>query len=182
MRRNYTTDEDAFLRDNIDKCYTLYDLADSFCEKYPEHPISDNGLRKHLQHLGIKKGKHNIRKEKVKSKNAVGTIIVDKYGKKARVKTENGYVQANTYFIEKYYGEQGKGQMIVHLNGNYADFSKENIALVSKAIYSSLHWRKWIFADAELTKTAILTAELLEMFPDLRHHENQYYKLKRCAV
>lgn len=179
MGRKFTADEDDFLRKNIDKCYTLYDLTDSFCEQFPEHPTTYGNIQKRLKFLGIKKGTHNIRKEKVKSVNAIGTVICDKRSKKARVKTENGYVHANTYFIEKYFGEQGKGKMIVHLNGNYADFSKENVALVSKAIYASLHWRKWIFTDAELTKTAILAAELLEMFPDLRHNENQFYKLKR---
>ena len=79
----------------------------------------------------------------------------------------------------KYFGEQAKDKMLVHLNGNYGDFTKNNLALVSKSIYSSLMWRKWIFKNPELTKTAILTAQLLELFPDLRHNENQYYKMKR---
>lgn len=181
MGIKFTSDEDAFLRGNIDKCYTLYELVDLFCEKFPGHPTKYDNLQYRLRRLGIKKGTHNIRKGKAKSVNAVGTVICNKNGKKARVKTENGYVPANAYFIKKYFGEQGKGKMIVHLNGNYADFSKENIALVSKAIYSSLHWRKWIFANVELTKTAILAAELLELFPDLRHNENQFYKAIRSG-
>jgi hypothetical protein len=68
--------------------------------------------------------------------------------------------------------------MIINLNGNKADFSKENIMLVSKSIYHSLCWRSWFFTDAELTKTAILTAELLSFFPDLTHNENQYYRMR----
>ena len=72
--------------------------------------------------------------------------------------------------------------MLIHLNGDYADFSRDNIVLVSKSIYASLMWRGWVFANPELTKTAILTAQLLEFFPDLRHNENQYYKCNKEAI
>ena len=178
-RVNFTKSEDDFLRDNIHKCYTLYDLLYLFNNRFPEHFIKYSNLQKRLSKLGLRKGTHNIRKDKIPSKNSVETVIVDKYGKKARVKTENGYIQANAYFKNKYFGEQAKDKMLVHLNGNYRDFTKNNLALVSKSIYSSLMWRKWIFKDPELTKTAILTAQLLELFPDLRHNENQYYKMKR---
>lgn len=104
--------------------------------------------------------------------NNIGTVIRGRnHG--ARVKTENGYVAANAYFRKKY--GRSKDEMIIHLNGDLADFSENNIEFVSKAIYSSLCWRKWLFTNPELTKTAILTAKLLEYFPDLRHNENQFY-------
>lgn len=178
-RINFTKEQDCFLRDNIHKCYTVYDLTELFNEQFPEHFTNARNLQKHLSKLELRKGTHNIRKEKIHSKNPIGTVIVNKDGKKARVKTENGYVQANAYFKNKYFGEHGKDKMLIHLNGDYADFSKDNVALVEKSTYSSLMFRKWIFKDPELTKTAILTAQLLELFPDLRHNENQYYKMKR---
>lgn len=181
-RVNFTEEEDIFLLDNIHKCQTLYDLADLFNGKFERHQTNALNITKRLSKLGVKKGTHNIRKEKIKSKNKIGTVITNKDGKKARVKTENGYVNANTYFKEKYFPDSGKNEMLIHLNGDYSDFSVENIALVSKSIYSSLMWRKWIFENPELTKTAILTAQLLEFFPDLRHNENQYYKCNREAI
>lgn len=177
--KRFTDEEDAFLRDNIHKCLTLYDLNDLFNEKFKNHQVSCGTLQYRLKVLGIKKGTHNIRKGKMPSRNSIGTVIVDKHGKKARVKTENGYVQANAYFKKLYFGENEKGKMIIHLNGDYSDFSRENIELVTKSIYTSLRFRKWIFKDPELTKTAILTAQLLELFPDLRHNENQYYGNRR---
>ena len=181
-RVNFTEEEDNFLLDNIHKCRTLYDLADLFNGKFERHQTNALNITKHLSKLGVKKGTHNIRKEKIKSKNKIGTVITNKDGKKARVQTENGYVHANTYFKEKYFPESRKDEMLIHLNGDYSDFSLENIALVSKSIYSSLMWRKWIFENPELTKTAILTAQLLEFFPDLRHNENQYYKCNKEAI
>jgi len=178
-RVNFTPQELIFLRQHINKCYTVYDLTDQFNAAFPKHQVTRSNLSKRLQKLGLRIGSHNIRKEKIHSRNPVGTVITDKNGKRARVKTENGYVQANAYFIAKYFGEDGKGKMLIHLNGDYGDYSKENLVLVSKSIYTMLHWRKWIFKNPELTKTAILTAELLELFPDLRHNENQYYKTRR---
>lgn len=174
--RLFTAAEDDFLRDNINLCYTLYDLTDQFNAAFPEHITRYGNLQKRLQKLGLKKGTHNIRKEKVHNRNPIGTVIGTP-GHTARVKTEKGYVGAVPYFREKY--GRGKNEMPIHLNGNLLDFSVGNIEWVSKSIFSSLHWRKWIFPDPELTKTAILTTELLELFPDLRHNENQYYRDRR---
>ena len=171
----YTPAEDAFLRENLDKCYTLYELLERFNAEFPQHITSYGGLQKHLSALGLKKGTHNVRKEKVHHRNPIGTVI--KSGRhSARVKTENGYVSANAYFRKKY--GRSKDEMIIHLNGDLADFSENNIEFVSRATYSSLCWRKWLFTNPELTKTAILTAKLLEYFPDLRHNENQFYGVR----
>lgn len=182
MGRRFTPTEDDFLREHIDECYTLYSLVDMFNAEFPEHQIKYSNLGHRLGKLGIKKGTHNVRKGVMPSKNPIETVILG--SKKsgtgrngARVKTENGYVSANAYFRKKYYGENAKG-IIVNLNGNKADFSKENVMLVSKSVYHSLCWRSWFFTDADLTKTAILTAELLLFFPDLIHNENQYYRMR----
>ena len=176
MKIPFTLQEDAFLRDKIEKSHTLYELTDWFNDQFPLHQTTHGNIQKRLQKLGLRKGTHNIRKEKVHHRNAVGTIIKSA-GHSARVKTENGYVPATSYFREKY--GRGSDEMIVHLNGDLCDFSEENIEFVSKSVYASLHWRKWIFTDVELTRTAILAAKLLEFFPDLRHNENQYYRHRR---
>lgn len=182
MGIKFTEKEDNFLRDHINECYTLHELLDMFNAEFPKHQILYSNMGKRLALLGIKKGTHNVRKGKMPSKNPIGTVIkgsVTRSGRHgARVKTENGYVSAHSYFRNLYFGESGKKGMLVHLNGDVADFTRDNIMLVSKPIYHSLCWRSWFFKDAELTKTAILTAELLSFFPDLIHNENQYYRLR----
>lgn len=171
----FTPEEDAFLRENLEKSFDLRELNDWFNTRFPNHIITKGNMGKRLKKLGLKKGTHRIRKGVMPSRNDIGTVIVSKDGKKPRVKTENGYVQANPYFKKLYFGKNENDKMLIHLNGDYADFSRDNVVLVTRSIYSSILWRKWIFKDPELTKTAILTAELLELFPDLRHNENQYY-------
>lgn len=181
MPIKFTEREDNFLREHINECHTLYDLTDMFNAEFPEHPTTYGNLQKRLQYLGIKKGTHNVRKGKMPSKNPIGTVIKGSGGEGhgARVKTENGYVAAERYFKDKYFGEEGKNGRLVHLNGDSGDFSRDNIVLVSKAVYHSMCWRSWFFKNPELTKTAILTAELLLFFPDLTHNENQYYRMRR---
>ena len=177
MRTKFTQVEDNFLRRNINDCYTLYDLTAKFNAEFPQHQTTDSNLRHRLAKLGLKKGAHNIRKEKVHSRNDVGTIITSKDGKKARVKTENGYVCAHKYFLEKYFDKSSyREYALVHLNGDLSDFTRENIECVPRNIYSSMQWRGWFFTDPELTRTAILTATLLQFFPELTHNENQYLK------
>lgn len=179
MRTKFTQAEDDFLRENIHDCYTLYDLTVKFNDAFPQHQTTDSNLRHHLTILGLRKGTHNIRKEKVHSRNDIGTIIASKDGKKARIKTEDGYVSANKYFLEKYIGKNGisyREYALVHLNGDLTDFTRDNIECVPRSIYSSMQWRGWFFSDPELTRTAILTATLLQYFPDLRHNEDQYLK------
>ena len=165
--------EDAFLRDNLQKVPTLYDLQDAFNSTFSAHAITYQNMQKRLERLGLRKGTHNVRAEKVHHRNAIGTIIGSP-GHSARIKTENGYVPANAYFRQKH--GRGPDEMPIHLNGDRRDFSEENIQWVSRAIYTSLCWRKWLFTDPELTRTAILTAQLLEFFPDLRHNENQFLR------
>lgn len=176
MRTNFTRAEEEYIQTQYPLAHTVYEFADAFNAEFPNHQTNYINLQKKASSLGVHKGTRNIRKEMVKHKNGIGTIIVSK-GHSARIKTENGYVPANQYFKNLLYpNQQGR---LLHLNGNCADFSEDNLVLVSKSIYKMLYWRNWVFEDKELTKTALLTAQLLELFPTLRHNENQYLRIKR---
>lgn len=182
MGTKFTQAEDTFLRKHIRDCHTLYDLTESFNNEFPQHQTTYANLQKRLSLLGLKKGTHNIRKEKVHNVNDIGTIIASKDGKKARIKTEDGYVSAHKYFLEKYFDKAGtsyREYALVHLNGDLADFTRDNLECVPRSIYSSMQWRQWFFSDPELTRTAILAVTLLQFFPDLIHNEGQYLRRGR---
>ena len=124
MSKRFTFAEDAFLRNNLQKCRTLYDLTDLFNAEFPSHTVTYSNLQKRLQKLDLKKGTHYWRKEKVRHKNEIGTIIQS--GRRtARIKTKNGYINANSYFREKY--GRSPDEMIIHLNGDLSDFAESNI-------------------------------------------------------
>ncbi len=175
MGIRFTAEEDKYIKDTLESAYTLYDLVEGFNSKFTNHQITYENLGKRISKLGLKKGTHNIRKEKVKHRNPYGTIIKSN-GKASRIKTEQGYVSANQYFRAKL--GVGEDDMLINLNGDKCDFSESNIEIVPRAVYFSMCWRGWFFDDAELTKAAILTAKLLQYFPDLRHNENQCYGVR----
>ena len=180
--RKYTQEQDDLLRESISKSYTVYELTEKFNKKFPEHATEHRNLRKRLEKLGLRKDTHNIRPEKVHHTKPLGYVLSGKNGHSARVKTKNGYVQAMPYFKKLYFENEDRNTRIIHLNGDRNDFSRENLELVNSDVFNSMQWRGWFFTDPELTKTAILTTKLLMFFPDLRHNENQYYRLLRSET
>lgn len=171
----YTKDELDWIENNFTRDISTKKLCEDFNKIFPNHTITRTALSKIInKHFGVKQRPKTI---KIPSKNKIGTIICDKDGKKCRVKTENGYVSANIYFKNLY--NIPKNKMIIHLNGDYTDFEKEHIEAVDKNIYHALMWRGWIFKDIELTKTAILCAELISLLPEISHNENQFLNSKK---
>lgn len=170
-RINFTPEQDAYIKETIDSCATVYDLTEMFNARFPEHTTNRSNIGKRMQKLGVKKGAHNIRPDHVHSTNAIGTVIYNSnHG--ARVKTERGYVPAGKYFRNLYGVKSG---VMIHLDGNLANWDIGNIETVDSSVYYSMCWRGWFFKDRELTKTAALAAKLLLYFKDIRHNENQYY-------
>lgn len=169
----YTEEKIAWMNEHINDDCTLEELSRQFSEKFNHH-VSRMAFNKALTlYCGHKP---RVCKWKPESKNAIGTVIANKDGKKCRVKTEHGYVPADTYF-KKLYGLPERSR-IVHLNGNYADFSRENIVPVSHGIHTAMAFRHWFFSDPERTKAAILCAELLILLGSSKN-ENQFLKITK---
>lgn len=184
----FTEEEDAFIKENLQKYRNLFELTDAFNVAFPHHQTTHMNIQKRMAILGIKKGTRKWRSEsKAKvSRHPIGYISVhkrnDHNGVYTRIKTEDGYKPANKWYIENVYGKNWKEYKLLHLNGDGADFSPENLMCVTTEVISSMSFRSWFFTDAELTKTAALTAELLLCFPDLCHNENQYYRMIRSET
>lgn len=170
MKVNFTPEQDEMIIKAIGECRTQYELQARFNAAFPMHQITYSNLGKRMQKIGVKMGTHNIRPECVPHRNEVGTVICSN-GKSARVKTARGYVSANNHYLES----RGiKGKRIVHLDGDCTNFRARYIEIVEPCVYHSLCWRGWFFKEADLTRTAILAARLLLMFPKVTHNENQY--------
>lgn len=175
FNRKYTPEELDFIKAHAMDDLPLDKIVAMFNEQFQEHKITRDCLTWIMRKEGIKhKRVSHIRAQ---SKNAIGTVIADKTGRRCRVKTENGYVYATDYFT-KLYGLP-ENERIIHLNGDYTDFSRENIVTVRRDVWSALQWRKWVFDDPERTKAAILCAELLLMFPEITKDENSFLKARR---
>lgn len=176
-KRFYDAEKIAWIQEHINDDCTAEELAETFSARF-RHKVSGNAFRKAINlYCGAKPRPKTIHQSSI---NSIGTVISNECGKKCRVKTESGYVQANIYF-KKLYGIPDC-MYIIHLNGDYTDFQREHIEFVDKSVYASLTVRKWIFPDIERTKAAILLAELILLLPEIAHNENQFLKMKpiRC--
>lgn len=170
----YTPEQRAWIFHHYkDDCSTKV-LCEQFSTLFPDHTINRSALQKFLSNNNLKKPRP--KRIKIPSRNMIGVVIANKDGKKCRVKTENGYVQADTYFKELY--GFPKNCRIVHLNGDYTDFSPENIVPISRGVHSALVFRHWFFDDPERTKAAILCAELIILLGASKN-ENQFLKISR---
>lgn len=171
-KRFYDTEKIAWINEHINDDCTAEELAETFSARF-RHKVSGNAFRKAINlYCGEKPRPKTI---KMPSKNAVGTVIADKDGKRCRVKTKNGYVSANSYF-KSLYGIL-KSMQIIHLNGDYTDFQRDHIEFVERDVYSSIMWRKWIFQNIEVTRAAILLAKLMLLLPEIVHNENQFLRI-----
>lgn len=174
-KRFYDAEKIAWINEHINDDMTIEELAEIFSARF-QRKVNGRALNKAInKYCGYKPRPKTIH---MPSKNAVGTVIVSKDGKRPRVKTENGYVEAQGYF-KKLYGIPNN-KLIVNLNGDFSDFSEDNIQAVSRGLYRALHFRKWIFKDKEKTKAAILLCELYLLLPELAHNEAQFLKAKKA--
>lgn len=172
-KRFYDAEKIAWIQEHINDDITLESLANMFSERFGRK-VERNAFNKAVNlYCGRKQRPKTIHRPSV---NEIGTIISDKTGKKCRVKTKSGYIQADTYF-KNIYGISSEKRLI-HLNGDFTDFSQDNIIPVSRGIHNAIMFRHWIFSDPERTKAAILCAELLILLGASKN-ENQFLKLNR---
>lgn len=173
-RAVYDEEKIAWIKEHFTDDYKMSELAEMFSERFG-HKVSTQAFMKATStYCGHKKRvKHSAMPDR---KNKVGDVIADSDGKKCRVKTENGYMQADIYF-KKLYGLPDNCR-ILHLNGDFTDFSRENIMPVSRGVHTAMAFRHWFFRDPERTKAAALCAELIILLGASKN-ENQFLKLDK---
>ena len=79
--------------------------------------------------------KNNIPYKSARRKSIpIGTLLIGKHkdNVRVRIKTEQGYIQANKYYYLQYHGSIPHGHKIINLDGNPLNFSKENLYAISQ--------------------------------------------------
>lgn len=172
-KRFYDTEKIAWIQEHINDDMSLENMAELFSERFGRK-VNRSAFNKAVNlYCGTKPRPKTTHRP---STNSIGTVIADKGGKKCRVKTKNGYIQANSYF-KKLYGLPDDC-WILHLNGDFTDFSHENIMPVSRGVFTAMSFRHWFFSDKERTKAAALCAELIILLGASKN-ENQFLKITR---
>ena len=173
-KRFYDAEKITWIKEHFTDDYKMSELAEMFSERFGHKVSAQAFMKATSSYCGHKKRCKRTQRPAVKNK--VGDIIANSEGKKCRVKTEHGYVQADIYF-KKLYGLPDNCR-ILHLNGDYTDFSRDNIMPVSRGVHTAMSFRHWFFSEPEKTKAAALCAELIILLGATKN-ENQFLKLNK---
>lgn len=78
-----------------------------------------------------------------------------------KVAEPNLWMPKSRYIWEQHYGKIPKGHVVAFLDGNTSNFNLENLTLISQSENALLNKNKMRKEDAELTKTSINLAKVL---------------------
>lgn len=175
-RVQYTEEHVAFLRKCEEDELTLPEMAEAFNARFGtnttrtamERACKRYGLFEHRRGLAMEAGKRNpfTRRCPIGSEMTSGGKVYVKVAddvkktKTCRCGEDNNWREKKRFLYEQYYGEIPEGAQVIHLNGNKADFAKENLYAITPQINMMLAANRWFFEEAELTRTAIKYCEL----------------------
>lgn len=127
-------------------------------KKWSEY-MSEEG-QKNSRKTTFKKGNvpancRTIGSERTNERDGILIKIRDGY------KTRN-WIAKSRYVYEQVYGKIPKGYMVIFADGNNRNFDLSNLVLVSNAELLLLNQHRLIKNDADLTKTGVMVAKMLD--------------------
>lgn len=169
-QRNYTQEEEHFLRVNRNKM-PMKDLHRKFCQKFSE--IGYYALKAKTQRMGLKVDDAQ-RFNKVAERSRVPIGAEHRYGgyimvkvsdkatgtKKDRRSYRENWKPKHVWVWEQHNGKLPPKHQIIFLDGNHENFSPENLMAIPLQYVVMMNRNGWIKGNAELTKTAIKLCEL----------------------
>lgn len=117
------------------------------------------GIKVKCQKLGLKVTEER-RKEKVLENTGcfvhpIGTEVTKQHGE-IYIKTEDGWVRKKNLV----YGKIPDGKILVHLDGNRKNCSKDNLIPITRKQSALMTYNDFWSADAEVTKTGTIWCDL----------------------
>ena len=154
---HYTDEELDFLRENypakgID--YTAREFNKKFNYKRTKGSL---GVRCKLMGLKVTEERTKDVNDRIGSLNRlpINSKIEKEHGE-IYVKTENGWKREKDIV----FGEKPKGYIIVHLDKNVKNNSKENLCAIPRGVCSRMSINKFWSENRDITKTGILACQL----------------------
>lgn len=170
----YTDEEKQFCIDNINTL-TYKQMADEFNTRFISNVNSYAMSDLCTKQLKIKRNKNTgnfaVRKDRP-AKMPVGTEIdksgyiwtkVDSIyheGKTLNDQYKENWIQKQRLIYEQAFGEIPKGNIVVFLNGDRANFDINNLYSINRKAHAQMCKNNWYTNDKEHTLTAIKLCEL----------------------
>lgn len=169
-QRNYTQEEEHFLRVNRNKM-PMKDLHRKFCQKFSE--IGYYALKAKTQRMGLKVDDAQ-RFNKVAERSRVPIGSEHRYGgytmikvddkatgtKKDRRSYKENWRPKHVWVWEQHNGKLPPKHQIIFLDGNHENFKPENLMAIPLQYVMMMNRNGWIKGNAELTKTAVKLCQL----------------------
>lgn len=169
-QRNYTQEEEHFLRVNRNKM-PMKELHRKFCERFSS--IGYYALKAKVQRMGllvddVQKFNNVAERSRVpigsEHKYAGYTMIkVDDKAtgtKKDRRSYKENWRPKHVWVWEQHHGKLPPKHQVIFLDGNHENFSPENLMAIPLQYVMMMNRNGWIKGNPELTKTAIKLCEL----------------------
>lgn len=169
-QRNYTQEEEHFLRVNRNKM-PMKDLHRKFCQKFSE--IGYYALKAKTQRMGLKVDDAQ-RFNKVAERSRVPIGSEHRYGgytmikvddkatgtKKDRRSYKENWRPKHVWVWEQHHGKLPPKHQVIFLDGDHENFNIENLAAIPLQYVVMMNRNGWIKGNTKLTKTAIKLCEL----------------------
>lgn len=169
-QRNYTQEEEYFLRVNRNKM-PMKELHRKFCEKFSE--IKYYALKAKVQRMGLMVDdvqKFNKIAERTRvpigSEHWYGGYTMIKVDDKAtgtkkdRRSYKENWRPKHVWVWEQHHGKLPPKHQVIFLDGNHENFSPENLMAIPLQYVMMMNRNGWIKGNAELTKTAVKLCQL----------------------
>ena len=159
LNYHYTYEQDRWLRENYPHLGKVK-CTERFNERFGENRTVA-AIKKHCLQMGLK-----VTEERTKARayentgrlHDVGTIVKKTHGE-PYIKVEDGTWKR---LKDVAYGEKPNGHVIVHLDGDVDNYSKENLVAIPRTISAKMTVNGFWSEEPTITKTGIMCLELEE--------------------
>lgn len=156
---HYTPEQEAWIRDYYPS-HGYLATATEFNKRF-ETNRTPGAIKLKCKHMGLKVEFHRRQARAFENTgnyvHPVGAIVIKQHGE-PYVKTENGYRQLKRVV----YGDVPRGKVLIHLNGDQSDCSKENLHPVKRSILARMTINSFWSENKTVTKTGVMCCELEE--------------------
>ena len=173
MKSKITDEQREYIKENLERFRTIREFREHFNKKFNqeikqstmESFITKTLLIKRGKNEGkFKKGGGNIYKAlpvgTIRKTQGQSYIKVQQSGERIKSYSRPDWVPMQEYVYKRSKGEIPKDSYICFLDGDHENFDPENLYPMNRKVSAYMSRNKLWSEDANLTKTAILLAEL----------------------
>lgn len=173
MKSKITAEQRVYIKENLERFRTIREFREHFNKKFNqeikqstmESFITKTLLIKRGKNEGkFKKGGGNIYKAlpigTIRKTQGQSYIKVQQSGERIKSYDRPDWMPMQEYVYQCSKGEVPEGCYICFLDGNNENFDPENLYPINRRIHAYMSRNRLWSKDAELTKTAILLANL----------------------